>query len=155
MMGEKRTFSEKVKLNDRVIKEDLSHKAVSGLKAVRKAAIKKANGGGLAFPVVFSSLTEQAYQGGSGLKSLSQLPKHLSLHDTISEVRGGQLYFFWNVAKGVYPEGMTEELFAGYERLLKALAEKPGDWDTMDFNSLIRPKPENYGHSGQAIGKVV
>lgn len=124
--GKKRTFSEKVKLNDRIIKEDLSHKAVSGLKAIRKAAIKKANGGGLAFPVVFSSLTEETYQGGSGFKKLEPITKTPQVYiDTISEVRGEQLHFFWNVAKGIYPEGMIEELFAGYERLLKSLAEKP------------------------------
>lgn len=155
--GKKRSFSEKVILNNKTLKEDLSHKAVSGLKALRKTSMRKAKNGGLAFPVVFSSLAVQLFEGGSGFKKLEPVTRTPQVYiDTISEQRDGQLHIFWNTAKGVYADGLTEKLFSGYERLLRALADKPDNWDELDLQSLIRPESKIYiQQSGKVIEEVV
>lgn len=135
------TFEEKIRLNHNVVQEDLSHMAVSGLKALRKVVKGRLN-----FPVVFTNMITQPNPDppkGFKMGEASSKTPHVYL-DNISEEHDGQLYLHWDAAKGVYPQGMIEEMFAGYRRVLESLANDPDGWVKTNFDRLINARPEKY-----------
>ncbi|AOY76255.1 Phenyloxazoline synthase MbtB [Clostridium formicaceticum] len=142
----KEPFEVKVQLNHMAVQEDLSHMAVSGLKVLRKVVMRGDNKGMLIFPIVFTNMTtHSSVEAPKGFKILEMSSKAPQVFlDNISEERDGKLYFHWDVLKGVYPEGMIEEMFSGYERVLEALIADSENWEKIDFNTLINAQPEKY-----------
>ena len=154
--GERMSFEEKVQRNHNVVEEDLSHRAVSGLKALRKIVMRGGHKGLFTFPVVFTNLMSVPAVEGHGFKKLEMLSKTPQVYvDSMSEEHDGRLYFYWDVAKGIYPEGMIEEIFSGYDRLLHALAEDPASWGNMDFDRLVNAQPEKYRLGAETPGGFV
>jgi len=155
--GEKEPFEDKVRFYHAAVQEDLSHMPVSGLKALRKAAMAGSHAGMLTFPVVFSNMAAHSGvnipKGFKKLEILSGTPQVLV--DSISEERDGRLYFYWDVLGGVCPDGMIEEMFSGYKRVLEALASDPGNWKNINFDRLINAQPEKYRNSVDIVGRVV
>jgi rhizoxin synthesis polyketide synthase/nonribosomal peptide synthetase RhiA len=117
--------------------------AVSGLKALRTAVSKnKHNRKTLSFPIVFSNLTTTSGlrlpKGFKNVKSLSQTPQvHL---DNISSEHGDQLRLNWDVTQGLFPEGMMQAMFNGYQRVLEHLAATPDSLKDVHFEQLINAK---------------
>jgi rhizoxin synthesis polyketide synthase/nonribosomal peptide synthetase RhiA len=115
--------------------------AVSGLKALRTAVSKnKHNRKTLSFPIVFSNLTSglQLPKGFKNVKSLSQTPQvHL---DNISSEQGEHLRLNWDVTQGLFPEGMMQAMFKGYQRILEHLAATPDSLKDIHFKQLINAK---------------
>jgi len=143
--GEKMSFEEKVQRNHMVVQEDLSHRAVSGLKALRKNVMRGGHKGILTFPIVFTDLATDSDVKAQGFTRVEMLSKTPQVYvDNISEEHDGRLAFYWDVAKGIYPEGLIEEIFSGYERVLQALAHDPASWGNMYFDKLINARPEKY-----------
>ncbi|GBF33017.1 malonyl CoA-acyl carrier protein transacylase [Desulfocucumis palustris] len=144
--GERKPFEKKVKLNHSIVREDLSHMAVSGLKVLRKAAMKGRHKGMLTFPVVFTNMMPHfSVETAKGFKKIEMLSKTPQVYlDNISEERDGRLYFYWDVIKEVYPEGLMEEMFAGYKRLLEALSGDSMRWAELDPGEIINAQPEKY-----------
>ena len=143
---EERPFIEKVRLYQRSIQEDLSHRAVSGLKALRTFFSKNGKKQRLSFPIVFTDLSEpvclELPKGIQLGKSLSQTPQvHV---DNISSQENGRLNFHWDVTAGIFPGGMMKEMFSGYQRVLEWLAKRSNNWDEVDFSELIAAEPERY-----------
>jgi FkbH-like protein/FkbM family methyltransferase len=134
-------FEEKVRDYFSTVQEDLSHMAVSGLKALRTAVSKnKHNRKTLSFPIVFSNLTSglQLPKGFKNVKSLSQTPQvHL---DNISSEQGEHLRLNWDVTQGLFPEGMMQAMFKGYQRILEHLAATPDSLKDIHFKQLINAK---------------
>jgi 3-oxoacyl-(acyl-carrier-protein) synthase/enoyl-CoA hydratase/carnithine racemase/acyl carrier protein len=136
-------FEEKVRDYFNTVQEDLSHMAVSGLKALRTAVSKnKHNRKTLSFPIVFSNLTTTSGlrlpKGFKNVKSLSQTPQvHL---DNISSEHGDQLRLNWDVTQGLFPEGMMQAMFNGYQRVLEHLAATPDSLKDVHFEQLINAK---------------
>ncbi|ASA19514.1 beta-ketoacyl synthase N-terminal-like domain-containing protein [Paenibacillus donghaensis] len=141
---EDQSFSQKLCAYHAVVQEDLSHMAVSGLNALRRVAMSGAAKPD--FPVVFTNLFTSSeitlppsFKTGDKLSTTPQV-----YLDNISEERGGQLHICWDVAENVYPEAMVEEMFQGYQRMLKALADEPEYWERHHFGSLIQARPDFY-----------
>ena len=145
-----RTFEEKVRWNHKAVHADLSHRAVSGLKALRMVAMKSGNRSTLTFPIVFTNLDSsprlQLPKNFRIEKSLSQTPQ-VQIDNSNSE-RDGHLHLHWDVAKGLIPHGMTQEMFAGYQRVLERLINDPHCWKELDFELLINAQPAKYGVDG-------
>nr|WP_092067193.1 SDR family NAD(P)-dependent oxidoreductase [Dendrosporobacter quercicolus]NSL46455.1 SDR family NAD(P)-dependent oxidoreductase [Dendrosporobacter quercicolus DSM 1736]SDL51052.1 Acyl transferase domain-containing protein [Dendrosporobacter quercicolus] len=142
----KNNFKENVQLYHQAVREDLAHLAVSGLKVLRKAVLKAGRRGTLAFPVVFSNLTQSSVNLDNNFTKIETITKTPQVYlDNISEEREGCLHFYWDVAKGLYSDGLIEDMFAGYKRVLEALASTPDNWNKIDFPKLINAQPEKYG----------
>jgi hypothetical protein len=96
--------------------------------------------------MVFTNLSPQPpLQLPDGIqfgKSLSQT-SHVHLDNMSSEL-GDNLGIYWDVAEGVFPEGMIEEMFEDYNRLLTSLVAESALWDARDFSSLIGRGREKY-----------
>jgi len=145
------TFEKKVRHYHRIVQQDLSHRAVSGLRALRTVITKTKRSNGkkqtmLTFPIVYTDLSAPVDlnlpKGVQRIKSLSQTPQvHL---DNISTEQDEQLYLHWDLAKGVFPDGMMQEIFSAYQRILEYLAEVPYSWKETSFDHLIHAQPEKY-----------
>jgi hypothetical protein len=58
--------------------------------------------------------------------------------DSVSTEERGQLHVQWDFVTSVFPDGMIEEMFASYVRVLKTLASDPEAWERQSFDTLIR-----------------
>lgn len=147
IQNENETFSEKVRRNHGIVQKDLEHRAVSGLKALRKAVMRGGPGRKLSFPVVFTNMMTGAENSGAVhfrcIEALSRTPQVCL--DNISVEQAGELHFHWDVARGVYPGGMIEEMFSGYTRALEKLANDVAAWQNRTFDEVIEAHPERYG----------
>ncbi|WP_258298143.1 SDR family NAD(P)-dependent oxidoreductase [Paenibacillus peoriae] len=147
-----RSFADNVRRCGETVQADLSHMAVSGLKGLRKAAMRRGGERGPLFPVVFTNLLPQ---GGlvwpEKFKKLNTITKTPQVYlDHIAEERGGKLYFQWDVLRGVYPEQMIKEMFSRYVSTLKALASSNGySWHEFGWNELVQEKSMDYVVRGQ------
>ena len=141
---ENKTFVDKVRLNHSIVQSDLSHRAVSGLKILRKVMMKGGYQGAFTLPVVFTNMMTHSVESPTfkKLEMVSKTP-HVYL-DNISEERNGHLHIYWDTVKGIYPEDMIEEMFSGYIRVLEALAKDPKNWNQKDFTNLVNARPEKY-----------
>jgi hypothetical protein len=54
----------------------------------------------------------------------------------------------------VYPDGMIEEMFSGYTRLLEALAADPRIRGEIDFDKLIDAQPQKYSNAADIPGRM-
>lgn len=141
-------FSHKVRKHHQTVQEDLSHCIVSGLSVMRKVAMPAILKGELIFPVVFTNLMEHAEPDLPGtIETGYQSSKTPQVHlDNISIEAGKALHYHWDGIKGMWPEGMLEAMFAGYQRLLEALASDPAAWEREDFKEIITvAAPQNRG----------
>ena len=131
------TFAEKVQLTHQTVQEDHSHMAVSGLKVLRKAVLRRKNKTPLVFPVVFSDLAAnlgfEDIQGFCKVKMLSKTPQVYL--DNISEEQDGKLFFHWDITKGGYPMSLMKEMFTRYRQILELLVAEPDSWQSVSMTS--------------------
>ncbi len=141
-----RSFEEKVQAYHQTVNADLAHMAVSGLGALRKQVAKRGKAAPLGFPVVFTNMGGPTrFNLPDGIRFGGYLSQTSQVHmDNISLENDGALQFRWDVAKGVFPDGLITEMFAGYQRFLVALADDPKTWTQRDFSALIQAKPVKY-----------
>ena len=93
------------------------------------------------FPVVFTSLLDLNYsekddfqdifkvvnQEETSKNSISQTPQVWLDHQVIE--KGGELHFNWDVVEELFPQGMIDEMFDAYCKLLHLLAESDEAWE--------------------------
>jgi epothilone synthetase B len=125
----RRPFVEHAAEVNRQLRDDLDHRAFSGVKVLREWAKMQGSTGRPLAPVVFSSTlvlgTKSDFSlhklfGGKLHYAISQTPQcHLD-HQLLED--DGQLIFHWDVVQGFYPDGMVEDMFAAYGQLLDRLA---------------------------------
>jgi non-ribosomal peptide synthetase component F len=139
-------FIDKVRSYHNSVQEDLSHKAVSGLRALRTVFTKSNHKKTLTFPVVFTNLSRSSrFKVPEGFKPGNSLSQTSQVHvDNMSSEENGKLYLYWDVAKELFPVGLMQEMFAGYHRVLECLADDPQSWKKTNFNHLINAQPEKY-----------
>lgn len=127
--GARRAFAEHAAAVNRQLRDDLDHRAYSGVRVLREWAGRLGSTGRPLAPVVFSSTlvldTNPDFSlhrlfGGSLCHAISQTPQcHLD-HQLMEDE--GQLVFHWDVLDGFYPDGMVDAMFAAYGALLARLA---------------------------------
>jgi amino acid adenylation domain-containing protein len=128
--------------------EDLDHRYVSGVRVLRE--LNQRQGGRLrtAMPVVFTSVLNQATSdqesstpfnlGAAGqeafgfvdsegeIYSISQTPQVWIDHQVGEQ--GGVLIFNWDAVEELFPEGLLDDMFDAYCRLLQRLADEDMAW---------------------------
>ena len=124
--------------------DDLDHRYFSGVKVLRELNRKQGGSGQTLMPIV---LTSALFGGASGndekvhawqkdmAYGISQTPQ-VYLDHGVSE-QGGALVITWDYIEELFPAGMMKAMFAGYERMLRALAEEEGNWSKERLDGLL------------------
>jgi len=114
--------------------DDLDHRFVSGIRILREMARLK-GGQPTPMPVVFTSTLnlDHSSQADSSPRipaeivySISQTPQ-VWLDHQVHE-HGGALVFNWDAVEGLFPDGMLQDMFDAYCRLLDRLASDEEAW---------------------------
>lgn len=125
-----RTFLEQARHCEQVFTEDLAHRAVSGLQAMRKATLDRRGAQPLEFPVVFTRLNPQgplALPDGVEVITSASRTQGVVL-DNLSLEQGGALHIHWDLAVGrLSPDGI-QAMFETYCQVLERLAIERDAW---------------------------
>lgn len=128
------SFRERARRLQERLWDDLDHRSVSGVTVAREWVRTRGGGPRVATPVVFTSTLDLDGSRPSpapalGVRSfaITQTPQVLLDHQ-VGEV-DGVLAFNWDAVDGVFPEGVLDDMFGSYCRLLRRLACEPALWD--------------------------
>ena len=139
-LAEDRLFTDRARRLSRQLMADLEHSAFSGVSVIRELNSRSSNVRGALMPVVFTSML------GVGEESTGVFLEHLGWQREAGRVRTPQVSFdhqvfvaddalvvTWDTADDLYPPGLVEDMLAGYERLLTALADTDEAWHGTAF----------------------
>lgn len=144
--------------------EDLEHRYFSGVEVMREAAKAQGLQPSAFASIVFASTREhgrdQAFEQGEwGSKWLGELvhgitqtPQVLLDHQVYEDE--GSLTFNWDAVEQRFPEGMLDDVFGTYVRLLEELADRPGAWRPHGFTALPRWHRELIAAANDTAGPV-
>ncbi|HKV37637.1 MAG TPA: amino acid adenylation domain-containing protein [Blastocatellia bacterium] len=115
--------------------EDIDHGAVSGVRIARDLAKARGTGPVALMPVVFTSLVGQPAGDGADrtlwmgetVYGISQTPQVWLDHQVLEE--NGGLVFNWDAVDELFPDGLLDEIFQCYSRLLDSLSQEERNWD--------------------------
>jgi amino acid adenylation domain-containing protein len=128
------SFEQRARAIQEQLLSDLDHRYVSGVRVLRDLA--RTRGGALraVMPVVFTStLTQSAREPdsftikGELVYGVSQTPQVWLDHQVFE--REGALVFNWDAIDELAPEGLLDDMFDSYCRLLERLADQQQSWD--------------------------
>ncbi|MBQ7433959.1 MAG: amino acid adenylation domain-containing protein [Lachnospiraceae bacterium] len=117
---------EKIQIIQKQLMSDLEHSLYSGVEVERALANKWNDTQGSLMPIVFTSglggreLNDDEWLGKLEY-SASQTPQ-VWLDHQVMEINGG-IILSWDAREDVFAEGVLDEMFSTYEKLLIALAE--------------------------------
>ena len=115
--------------------QDLDHPYFSGIESLRELSKMKNDRRGATMPIVFTSALglDQSDEDAIGTNNLgqfiygiSQTPQVLIDHQAVET--SGQLVLIWDTIKELFPEGLLNDMFDSYCRLLCRLAEDNKAW---------------------------
>lgn len=121
--------------------EAMEHSQVSGIEVQREVARAWGEHRGALFPVVFTSFQNRKSSGLDALDKLGTLvhattqTPQLVLDHQLCE-RAGDAVLVWDVVAGVYPAGLTQDMFYVYTTLLRRLADDDELWATTRIDVL-------------------
>lgn len=124
------TFGGRARELQRQLWEDMDHKLFSGVQVLREKT-RRAGGRMEGMPVVFTGAvkTGSSEKSATALKRLgdmvsgcAQTPQVWLDHQTYEQ--DGALVLNWDAVKGLFPEGMIDDMFQVYTSLLHALADE-------------------------------
>jgi amino acid adenylation domain-containing protein len=131
-------FAERARRLQAQLWRDLDHRYVGGVQVMKELTRARAASAPVMMPVVFTSTllngpgaADEGAALGKVVHSFGQTPQ-VWLDDQAWEHEGA-LHLAWDALDGRFPPGMVEEMFAAYERLLRALAEGAAAWETEAF----------------------
>jgi amino acid adenylation domain-containing protein len=113
----------------------LDHRYVSGVHVLRELARRQRETTRAAMPVVFTSILPHQSQArdarpmawlGEVVYRISQTPQVWLDHIVYEEA--GALVYHWNAVEELFPEGLLDDLFDAYCRLLQRLADEEETW---------------------------
>src|SRR5262249_8015788 len=131
--------------------DDLDHRHYSGVKVQRDVARLQGGGAGPIMPIVFTSLLhlnetrpdhrrtveaadEWTLAGlGKSIYGISQTPQVWLDHQVIEQA-SGSLNFNWDAIEELFPDGLLDDMFEAYERLLQELANNEESWHQGEHN---------------------
>ncbi|WP_308315915.1 condensation domain-containing protein [Streptomyces sp. CC228A] len=128
------TFAQRARDLQQRLLEDLAHGAHSGIRVLRDLA-RRRDDGRASMPVVFSS-TLGAGEGGPGAEALESFGELVHVHSRTPQVwlenqvleLGGRLAVHWNAVRGLFPDGMVEDMLDAYGALLDRLVDDASVW---------------------------
>ncbi|MCB1054530.1 MAG: amino acid adenylation domain-containing protein [Acidobacteria bacterium] len=164
------TFAARARAVQRQLGRDLEHSQVGGVRVLRELA-RQRGVATAAMPVVFtSSLVDRgprddaatAAEGilGESVFSISQTPQVWLDHQVYEQ--NGALHYNWDAVEELFPEGLLDDMFEAYQKLLARLVADESAW-TEDLevalpeaqarrrrhaNDTAAPIPEGLLHQG-------
>ena len=123
--------------------EDLDHRFISGVSVLRELTRARRESAMIAMPVVFTSLLALDFEGDQGaamswpgqiVHVASQAPQILIDHQVAE--RDGQLFFDWDGLDEAFPEGLLQNMFEEFGRLLQRLADDERAWQQNALNLI-------------------
>lgn len=151
--GAGETFADRAQALQRRLWSDLEHRHFTGIQVLR--ALTRLRGTLVpAMPVVMTSLVgyppdQREASFGSAVYGISQTPQ-VSLDFQVFETAGGGLRFNWDYVRAVYPDGLTDEMFAAFLDLLGRLAT-PDGWRTGDFGYGVARHAAGAAEAGKDV----
>lgn len=160
------SFTAQAKLMNKQLFDDLDHRLFSGVEVLREISRRQGREAAL-MPFVFTSaigLVEPTegnrLQGQVEGQGISQTPQVFIDCQAMDSSAGLQVN--WDIREGIFPEGMTDDMFAAFESLLRLLAERPHAWEAGEsvalpawqlnerqrVNDTRMPLPDGLLHSG-------
>ncbi len=148
-------FSQQVRQIQNTLLQAVSRDRISGVQVLRMRNELRGETGTM--PFVFTNAPEQHGEGGEKQSFLDALEQLGPLRFAISQTpqvwidcqyhescRG--LYLFWDVRQGIFPLGMTEQMFDTYLRLVTELAEgQLCDNNPVSPTPIVSPVPQVCG----------
>ncbi|MFB2772733.1 amino acid adenylation domain-containing protein [Pelatocladus sp. BLCC-F211] len=119
---------------------DLEHRYVSGVQVLRELTQFWGQTGEAIMPIVFTSALDSigSTQGlnalsqlGEKVYSISQTPQVWLDHQVFEE--DGVLLFNWDAVEAIFPEGLLQDMFDAYCRLLQHLANDSNSWSEVSI----------------------
>ncbi|MBE9913480.1 amino acid adenylation domain-containing protein [Paenibacillus donghaensis] len=118
--------------------QDMDHRYFSGVRVTRELLARSKEPSKAIVPIIFTSILNQgdnlqedeadAYAAAQEERySVSQTPQVWLDHQVME--RGGDLHLNWDAVEELFPQGMLDEMFAAYCRLLELLATSDEIWD--------------------------
>lgn len=131
--------------------EDLQYCHVSGVAILREWRQANALGPEACMPFVFTSETDSGEGASSSwmepLERIGRIRKGLSQTpqvwiDAQYAVVRGELRLSWDILDGVFPRGLAENMFAAFEALVRACADRDDIWhEAFPLSVLALPVP--------------
>jgi amino acid adenylation domain-containing protein len=137
------TFVNKAKNIQRQLWNDIEYRYVSGVQILRELAQHRGRIGEAILPIVFTCALDSVgstrglnalSEFGHTVYSISQTPQVWLDHQVFEQ--DGALEFNWDVIEDIFPEGMLNDMFSSYCKLLKDLAVSNSAWETSSRNLL-------------------
>ena len=127
------SFTERAKIMNKQLFDDLDHRLFSGVEVLREISRRQGREAAL-MPFVFTSaigLVEPTegnrLQGEVEGQGISQTPQVFIDCQAMDSSSGLQVN--WDIREGIFPEGMTDDMFDAFESLLRLLAGMQQAWD--------------------------
>ncbi|MFI6599334.1 amino acid adenylation domain-containing protein [Nonomuraea sp. NPDC050536] len=119
---------------------DLDHLACSGVEVLRELGSRRGRTEAL-MPIVYTSAIaldeeSQFWRDATLVHGLTQTPQVWIDCQTL--VANDALLVNWDVRAGIFPDGLIDDMFAAFERLLHGLADEDDLWD----RPVLMPLPQ-------------
>jgi amino acid adenylation domain-containing protein len=142
---------------------DLEHREYGGVRVLRDLSAHRGWGNAARMPVVFTSLLRDFSKWswlGRLEYSITQTPQVWLDH--VAMEHDGELMFHWDAVKGIFPDGLLQDMFAAYCSRLRELASGDEAWReriplalsrqheelTRALNATHGPSPAGSLHTG-------
>jgi amino acid adenylation domain-containing protein/non-ribosomal peptide synthase protein (TIGR01720 family) len=124
-------FDEHARVMQARLWEAVEHRLASGMPALRELARVRGTPAGMLFSYVYTYIVgTSAYRvlGRLGtIERIVTMTPQVALDQQVLE-DGGKLLLSWDFVADLFPEGLIDDMFGAYERLLGGLCE-PGSWE--------------------------
>lgn len=150
--GSAASFETRAQQLQKQLAQDLDYSQFNGVRVLREMNRIKGGSTAALAPVVFTSLVasgiDDSYptdQLGDIVYSITQTPQVWLDHQLF--VHNGTLVLTWDAVEALFPNGLLDEMFAAYVRLLERLADDESAW--LDTSTPLVPLP-----AAQSIQRV-
>jgi pyochelin synthetase len=129
---------------------DMDHHHFGGVQVLRELAKRQGGGQGASMPVVFTSILPDKADSkspnpmswmGKLIYEITQTPQVWLDHMASEEA--GELVTKWDAVEEIFPEGLLNDMFDAYCRLLRRLADEDESWEETRFDMGLKLLPSD------------
>jgi len=118
--------------------QGLDHRSFSGVRVLRELARQRGTPQAAIMPVVFTSFLGMEQSDGDDQQAIGLLGRMIHnvsqtpqvVLDNQVGIFEGELAVHWDFVAELFPDGLIEDMFAAYGRLLEHLAEEENAWNS-------------------------
>ena len=154
--GMEKTFEGRARRMQDQLWQDLDHRDFSGVQVLRE--MSRASGSAASMPVVFTSVLDlpssnqpepSLLKVGKFVYGITQTPQ-VWLDNQVYE-HGGRLLCNWDVVEELFPDGLMDDMFAAYAKLLNGLVRDEQSWQATWSETVQKSLPEEQLKTREAI----